>query len=65
MFSIGQRVMVNMAGFSHGGVSFGGGVDAAGVVTAINPDGSYGVRLSISIGGASDVAVGQGRLRAA
>jgi hypothetical protein len=65
MYGVGQNVMVDMAGFSQGGVSFGSGASMGGVIAASNPDGTYQVQLAGSIGGVSIVTVGAGRLRPA
>jgi hypothetical protein len=65
VYQTGQTVMVDMSGFSHGGVSFGGGVQVAGVIMGANPDGTYKVRLGATISGVNQVTVGQGRLRPA
>ena len=64
---VGMKVMVDMAGVSHGGVSMGQGVSASGTIESIDPHSSipFTVKLDISFGGADTVSVSADRVKAA
>lgn len=62
--SVGMNVMVDMAGFEHGGVSMGSGVSMGGTITAIGP-GGITVKLHGSVGGIDTVTVAASQVAAA